>query len=765
MSRFSRRVVRSALPLLELPTDISGLSAHWQARDVNLANNASVSAWPARLGPDLDTNSNGTAPLFVKNVLNGHPGVKFSSGSMLGKIGGLNNFLTDVGGATVLVFARQTSFGTANTLFETTTPANDKRMSFAMAGTGSGYPRILGRRLDSDSSVTLGGNASGNNGYSPDFCSDVIKPHTFSTTWNYAAANCTFQNDGIIIKNNAWQTAGNSAATSPSSIWIGSSFGQPSESWSGYIFEVAIYQRALTLGEVARIHQHWAKKYGTVPRMVEIPPTLPFNLNLPAMAASDRKTIVNWFPPFPLRINNIDPGNFFPPYPSANDGDVYTNKDYYTKHYLNPDYTNGGNENYGPCAGFLRERPTKLGISASCTWRLEDLITECYRAKSRGIDIWGADILSINGSQNWNGVQCLAQASALTGMKLIPMMDCPGLLERYTASELAAHVKILDDHGSVYRDENGKIPVQLSIFNYGGYNRTNQKNLWHAFVYECSLLGLTVAIYPMPNGRWEDHYDDYKDIAAGWTSWGSAIYTNDQAASIANAQSSSFTGPRPYMVQARTQDTRPRSYNFWEAKNTTLLRTNWMNAINGVNTYGAAAIPYVHMITWNDYSENSLHSPNERQGWNWLDLESYYMQWYKMGTPPVIVRDAAYLVHRNQPANLDSTDGSVFTHPTSVKVTTASGPAAINTIEVISMMTAPATLVLQVGTTTYASVNVGAGLVVSSFDMGSNRGDVTATIKRGSATILTVNGVEPISDTPWRSDMNNLIASRVVEPM
>lgn len=95
------------------------------------------------------------------------------------------------------------------------------------------------------------------------------------------------------------------------------------------------------------------------------------------------------------------------------------------------------------------------------------------------------------------------------------------------------------------------------------------------------------------------------------------------------------------MMPVAPQDFRPKSAIVWEAGNTGAFRSQWQAAIES-NT------PWVHLITWNDYSEGTEVAPSSTTQFLIYDLAAYYIYWFKNGAPPKITRDALFYDFRSQ---------------------------------------------------------------------------------------------------------------------
>ncbi len=131
------------------------------------------------------------------------------------------------------------------------------------------------------------------------------------------------------------------------------------------------------------------------------------------------------------------------------------------------------------------------------------------------------------------------------------------------------------------------------------------------------------------------------------------------------------------------QDFRPKSGIFTEAKCSVTFRNGWESAING-------SADYVHLITWNDYSEHSIISPSTGTRDSFYDLTAYYTHWFKTGAPPALKREAVYYFHRSQ-----RTDSEVVQPtPQNVTFTAVNGAPGVDFVEMLAFLDAPATLVV-----------------------------------------------------------------------
>lgn len=131
------------------------------------------------------------------------------------------------------------------------------------------------------------------------------------------------------------------------------------------------------------------------------------------------------------------------------------------------------------------------------------------------------------------------------------------------------------------------------------------------------------------------------------------------------------------------QDFRPKDGIFSEANCSVTFRNGWESALNG-------SAEYVHLITWNDYSEHTIISPSTGTRDSFYDLTAYYTHWFKTGAPPALQREAVYYFHRSQ-----RTDSEVVQPtPQNVTFSAVNGAPGVDFVEMLAFLNAPATLVV-----------------------------------------------------------------------
>jgi glucan endo-1,3-alpha-glucosidase len=171
------------------------------------------------------------------------------------------------------------------------------------------------------------------------------------------------------------------------------------------------------------------------------------------------------------------------------------------------------------------------------------------------------------------------------------------------------------------------------------------------------------------------------------------------------------------------------------------------------------AADWAEIVTWNDYTESTYVAPFAETGatqgpWSaensgsylchtgYLDLSQYYIQWFKLGHPPLITQDVIYYSYRLQNKTIQG-----FSNPTATPIVLASPVGATNLddqIYVTVALTAPANLQVSVGTNSPVTYPAPAG--ISSYRYPFGNGIPQFTLLRNGNTILTQTGEQAISD-------------------
>ena len=150
-----------------------------------------------------------------------------------------------------------------------------------------------------------------------------------------------------------------------------------------------------------------------------------------------------------------------------------------------------------------------------------------------------------------------------------------------------------------------------------------------------------------------------------------------------------------WMQPVSFQDVRPREGRYWESQNTQNLRNSWAIARKSDSDWA-------QVTTWNDLPEGSDMGVSAKHGYSFLDINAYYLVWFKTGKAPKIKRDAIYLTHRRQ------TLGAKTTFRQSKYMKNGGGSKGRNTVEALTFAKAAGVVrVTSGGVTRSSTVKVG----------------------------------------------------------
>lgn len=134
------------------------------------------------------------------------------------------------------------------------------------------------------------------------------------------------------------------------------------------------------------------------------------------------------------------------------------------------------------------------------------------------------------------------------------------------------------------------------------------------------------------------------------------------------------------------QDMRTRERCYWEAHNSETLRKTWMAAIEDQSDW-------IFITTWSDYTEQA-QAPSTSIGFSAHDLNTYYLQWFKLGVQPPIVKDTLYYFYRRHHTDIDPGRGEKW------RLIKEGGDKAVDTrneIELLAFLKEPGELRIQIG--------------------------------------------------------------------
>lgn len=435
------------------------------------------------------------------------------------------------------------------------------------------------------------------------------------------------------------------------------------------------------------------------------------SFTIPRTTPASKTVFAHYFPPYPLSLDNLPPAS-----------------DYYARNYLSPDGENGA---YADVGGLLRDRPIGVAPRAG-DWRTKNLVTEVDQAANAGIDGFTVDILTLSGP-NWDTTQRLMKAAGRAHRKfsVVPNLDVTASAGEAAPQEIAAKLAALYRASSAYRLPDGR--YLLSSF------KAEAKPVaWWSKIMGIlgRSYGIRVAFVAVLLDSSDANMRAFAPISFALSNWGErspdAVRDAPDLAATAHALGVKWMAP------VAVQDVRPRSETYAEADNTETLRATWNKAISG----GA---DLVQMITWNDYSEGTSFAPSVAHGDAFLDINAYFLVWFQTGHAPTITRDSVYVTHRIQFSGATPVIGTALMKP---NLSCCDTPR--DRVEVLTMLTAPATVRATIGSKTYTA-HVGSGLSTVTFPLST--GMVSASVLRGGSVVLKVTSSHRVVAHPRVQDL------------
>lgn len=485
----------------------------------------------------------------------------------------------------------------------------------------------------------------------------------------------------------------------------------------------------------------------TAPKSKAESAALPFDMpDTATLRNSNKLVFAHYWTPMPISIDNKD-GNITDP---NNVG-----ADYYTKNYLNPKPVSANEYRHAEYGGLTRERPlprTPINSTsvdtATCPlpeptgWRLEDAKTEVRTAIAAGLDGFTLNTIVPPGGGDYrncqNGYLILQAAQAVDpNFKIVIAPDMSGPLGTMTTDELVAYVAQLASYQSAYKLADGRL-----VFTPFYPEKYHDAAWWGNFFNALKTKhNIDVAFVPVFL-NYTANAASFAPISYGFSNWGNRSPATN--ANLATNMNDAKARGKIWMQPVTVQDVRPRSSIYDEAANTENLRATWSASFAGAD--------WVHIPTWNDYTENTQIQPSTETGYSPLDLNSYYINKFK-GLTPTIKRDALYVSHRvqfyeTQPSLLNSTYNG-FTYNKLMTLRAGSTPAR-NTVEVLSFLTAPGDVTVKVGTNTYTYA-APAGEFAKTFPLAV--GQVSASMSRAGQLVTDVTSPNLVEANPAVQDL------------
>jgi len=393
------------------------------------------------------------------------------------------------------------------------------------------------------------------------------------------------------------------------------------------------------------------------------------------------------FKQLPLRKLRQSPkkvfGYYYPIYTNA-----YSDQDpglaWYTRSVLNPnsvinrkpDRLDAGAELlYRP----LPRPPMPSGLSKE-EIRLRAMEAEVRLAQRQGmdgllVDFW-ADPHPTNGQRHF-GLTSFALLDAAQRVdpefKIIPAV--------YTTMDLTPEayansptVKRIAEHPAALRLPDGRL-----VWSMWGTERWSV-DWWRDVIAQMEANGRPIALVAQVNS-W-DKLKDLSEICYGMAHWGPRTPL-DYGGDFKWVET---TRPLTEKVvfPICMQDVRTRGCWAQDSRNSENLRWLWSQAIEDDADWA-----FIYTLT--DYSEQAM-APSTRIGFVPYDLNAYYIQWFKTGKQPGIVRDRLYYIHRPHHSGVEQLKGKPWNYG-------RTGPS--DQVELLAFLTAPGTLKITIADDTH----------------------------------------------------------------
>lgn len=400
-----------------------------------------------------------------------------------------------------------------------------------------------------------------------------------------------------------------------------------------------VYSDWTTVSFPVERHQFWRREGGVdIPYLTEhgvsapVDPSPNLFFALPDNYVGTKMLWAHYYPPYPVRLANV-----------VADGVDIASSDYYVRNYINPVPLGSSEQQHIPYGGILRTRPMPLPVyTGPDTWQKDNARREIAAAIANGVDGFLCNSTNVAGD---NTVRILAlrdiAAAEFPGFYVTPMLDLSTAspLTAVPDASIATYVAGFANLASTKYLPDGR----MIIGSFQG--DTKSAAWWTSFMalLASSFNGLTIAVMGSYNS-FQTATEAHKTVLYASGQWGYGADPNVQNTSAGLATEKAYAAARG-IQNLRTiwfQDIRPYAGVYDEARNTEALRAAWTHAI-------ADDPEYIELCTFGDLKEGSDFRNTESRGLVGLDISAYYAAWWKIGSPPDILRDVAYLTHRQAP--------------------------------------------------------------------------------------------------------------------
>lgn len=442
---------------------------------------------------------------------------------------------------------------------------------------------------------------------------------------------------------------------------------------------------------------------------------LPTTGQIAAGPTPHRKMMVHYYGPQPAAFSN-------------------TATDYYENHYLPVNGESGIHAEYG---GYLRDRPGQdvraPYPTTPVSWQRSMQAKEIAAMQQAGAFGAFCNIMGSSGD-NWDRyIWLLDEAAAnFPGFKIVPMIDANGgMAQNDTTAIAAARVNTFLSSAAAWIESGVYV---VATFKMEGRPLSYWQGVKDLLLSTYAKQTKWIGVYNNPNqsptydsiqymsGRWGPGSDP--NILANMTDEGVGVKARGKL----------------FLFPTWSQDVRYRSGIFDESRNTETVRASGDVLIR-------QNADFTQACTWSDHSEASHLRPSVARGHTFLDVNTYRLTKWLTGKYPQILRDVAYLSHRNQMLSATVTGGQTMLLTQWQRGANMS--AVRERVEVLTYLTAAATVTLKVGASTY-SYTAPAGEYA--YLANQEPGEVSVKVVRAGAEVARVNSPVVVRTTVVNHD-------------
>lgn len=240
-------------------------------------------------------------------------------------------------------------------------------------------------------------------------------------------------------------------------------------------------------------------------------------------------------------------------------------------------------------------------------------------------------------------------------------------------------------HPQAFRLEDGRV-----LFSKWGTERY-EAPWWLQAMDHLALLGIPNAYLGQFNGLTKERLAGYSAMCYAMADWGPRSPIEYRWVSNVRPLTTKVVSPIVY------QDLRTRECWHVESLGSATLRKTWETAI-------ADGSDWALITTWSDYTEQA-QAPSSSIGFVPYDLNTFYIQWFKLGERPAITRDTLYYFYRRHHGDIDPGRGVSW----KLKKEGPMGFDLRNEIELLAFLAEPGELQVQIDESAF-STNAPAGI-------------------------------------------------------